>query len=74
MLYGRAMKKLITVLMVALSLTAVLATSAPKPAEAQVVCPGCCSVQGIRMCLVPGGIYCGAACGCVGIPGVGYGC
>lgn len=69
------MKKLITSLLVALSLTAVFASTVPTNAEAQVlVCPGCCSVQGARICLVPGGIVCGQACGCVGVPGVGYGC
>lgn len=67
------MKKIITALLVSLTIIAVTFTSTPT-AKAQVICPGCCSVQGLRVCLVPGGILCGQACGCIGVPGVGYGC
>ena len=73
------MKRFLSVLLVALGLTVIGATSAPQQAEAQVVyCGHCCDTDPygnarIRCTLNSPGA-CGYACYCNGIPGSGFAC
>ena len=59
------MKKILTLLLASLALTAVVGTSAP-PAQAQVVPVGgyCCDGYGYRRCMLPQLAPVGSACYC----------
>lgn len=73
------MKRIFSIILVALGLTVIGATSAPQQAEAQVVyCGHCCDtdVYGnarIR-CTLVSAFPCGGTCECVGIAGYGFAC
>lgn len=67
------MKKLITSVLVALSLVIVGASTAPN-ASAQAYCGRCCAQNGVPVCYLNAAGLCGGACYCNGVPGTGFAC
>jgi hypothetical protein len=73
------LKRIFSVVFVALGLTVIGATSAPQQADAQVVyCGHCCGHDAwgnlVIGCTLVQAYPCGAACECSNVPGVGVTC